>query len=79
MEVTVKEIMNPPFPVCHLPLSTEEVSALREYAKEHGRCWKRKLRIDWMYARTSGILQRLRNVSYFGPDGLIRFRLKDYG
>ena len=54
-------------------LSQEEYDALRRYADEHGRRWKRDLRMDWMYARTEGELHRLRTSRHFGPSGLDRF------
>jgi hypothetical protein len=56
-------------------LEPEEVAALRAYAKEHGRYWKSHLREAWMTASEPGILQQLRNASYFGPTGLIKFKL----
>jgi hypothetical protein len=52
-------------------LSIEEVEALYFYATQAGSRWKAFLRNDWMAARTTGTLQQLRNVSYFGPRGLI--------
>ena len=48
-------------------LSGEELSALRIFAKEHGRTWKSALRLAWEtgnYRSTEaddGALQRLRN------------------
>lgn len=64
--------------------STEEMAALQDYAKEHGRTWKASLSMDWYNARTpgsrtmpnrGGILHGLRNHPRFGPDGLAKFKL----
>lgn len=56
-------------------LTDDERDALATYAATHGRNWKAQLRDDWMNARTSGILQQLRNSANFGPRGLTNFRL----
>lgn len=49
----------------------EQLTALREYASEHGRNWKSALLDDWMYARVPGPLQQVRNN--FGPKWLMLF------
>ena len=54
------------------PLTTEQVVALKKYAAEHGRRWKRALSVDWMYARLTGPLHALRNTH--GPSWLVDFR-----
>jgi hypothetical protein len=54
-------------------LTNEELTALLDYATRHGRNWKQSLREAWMDASEPGILQQLRNASYFGPRGLINF------
>jgi hypothetical protein len=41
----------------------------------NGRYWKRELREAWMKASEQGPLHNLRNVAYFGPTGLINFRI----
>jgi len=46
---------------------------LRAYARERGRNWKSKLRDDWMNARTTGIMQALRNSH--GPSWLASYAL----
>ena len=52
-------------------LTLEQFAALDEYARQHGRRWKAKLADDWMYARTEGALQVLRNSH--GPSWLKGF------
>lgn len=56
-------------------LTEEELQALAEYARERGPRWKSQLNHDWMSGRTYGVLHELRNASYFGPSGLVKFRL----
>jgi hypothetical protein len=53
--------------------STEQIEALKAYAREHGRTWKSQLLADWERARTVGPLQALRNSH--GPSWLVRYRL----
>lgn len=53
--------------------TTEQVTALREYANQHGRTWKQQLSLAWFSAGEPGILQQIRNE--FGPSWLIKFRL----
>jgi hypothetical protein len=59
-----------------MTLSPEELDALRSYAKERGRFWKRELSLDWYNARAIGergsILHGLRNR--LGPTWLANFR-----
>jgi len=55
------------------PLTEKEQAAIRAYARENGRYWKARLRDDWMNARTTGILQTLRNSR--GPSWLASFSL----
>lgn len=50
------------------PLTNEEHAAVLEYALAHGANWKDELNADWMNARTTGILQALRNSH--GPSWL---------
>jgi hypothetical protein len=52
----------------------EMIEALRAYAAEHGKQWRRKLSFAWASGRNLGAqLQRARNV--IGPSGLARFKL----
>jgi hypothetical protein len=59
--------------------TAEQLTALRQYAAEKGRTWKRELSIDWMHARAqvrgqlSPELQQVRNQ--LGPTWLLKFRL----
>jgi hypothetical protein len=53
-------------------LAVEEIAALYDYAAAHGKGWKDDLWCDWIDARTTGVLQRIRNT--FGPTWLNRFR-----
>ena len=55
------------------PLTRTEHDTIRAYAMEHGRYWKVSLRDDWMNARTTGIMQALRNSH--GPSWLVSFSL----
>lgn len=55
------------------PLTEKEHAAIKAYARENGRSWKSRLRDDWMNARTTGILQALRNSH--GPSWLVSFSL----
>ncbi|PZP20164.1 MAG: hypothetical protein DI607_00645 [Sphingomonas hengshuiensis] len=55
------------------PLTRAENNAIRAYAMEHGRYWKASLRDDWMNARTTGVMQALRNSH--GPSWLVSFSL----
>jgi len=56
----------------------EQLTALSQYAAEHGRNWKSDLNADWVEARAcingehSPELQQVRNN--FGPGWLIKFR-----
>lgn len=56
----------------------EQLEALRAYALEKGRNWKRKLRADWLHAAAqiggvhSPLLQQIRND--FGPEWLNAFQ-----
>ncbi|MGO7042231.1 hypothetical protein ACCS60_28180 [Rhizobium acaciae] len=52
-------------------LTDKEHAAVLAYAFEHGRRWKACLRDDWMNARTTGILQALRNSH--GPSWLVSY------
>lgn len=54
-------------------LTPKEHAALQAYALENGRRWKSKLNDDWMNARTTGILQALRNSH--GPSWLVSYSL----
>ena len=56
-------------------LTTDEHAALMAYAAAHGRTWKQQLRDAWMTASEPGLLQQLRNASYFGPRGLNAYTL----
>jgi len=56
-------------------LSQEETAALEAYAAKHGRAWKSNLRAEWERSAAGNVLQGLRNASYFGPSGLIAFRI----
>ncbi len=58
------------------PLTSDEHAAVQAYALEHGRNWKAALRDDWMNARTTGILQALRNSH--GPGWLERYSIADW-
>lgn len=62
---------------------SDELAALRSYAKEFGRKWKESLSLDWYNARLrvapdmtnrGSILHGLRNDSSFGPTWLVRFK-----
>ena len=44
--------------------------AVLEFARAHGRQWKRELSIGWEFARYPGLLQSARN--YYGPQWLAR-------
>lgn len=63
-------------------ITAEERACLTRYAAQEGRYWKSKLRDCWFNANYPGVddndascLQRLRNSQWFGPEGLIKFRL----
>lgn len=56
-------------------LTIEELAALHAYAAQHGRTWKARLNDDWFYARTTGVLQVLRNTR--GPRWLASFKLTE--
>lgn len=51
----------------------DQVEAIRAYAREHGRTWKRQLTDEW--ANGSPALRWLRNT--LGPSGLLALRLAD--
>lgn len=62
--------------------TTEQIQALKEFAKIHGRNWKSVLRDAWMDGDYQGfenchLLQQIRNT--FGPGWLIRFVLPKDG
>jgi hypothetical protein len=59
--------------------NAEQIEALKEWAKLHGRNWKAPLRDAWMDGdyhgfENSHLLQQVRNT--FGPSWLARFRLE---
>lgn len=56
-------------------LTPEQLAALREYAAQHGRYWKNKLRSDWALGRDTQLLRQIRNQ--FGPTWLTKFKFKD--
>lgn len=64
----------------------EQIDALREWKRVHGRTWKSKLREAWMtgdysgiapYGNTAAYLQQVRNS--LGPSWLERLTLSDDG
>lgn len=55
------------------PLTEREYAVIGTYALENGRYWKARLRDDWMTARTTGILQALRNSH--GESWLVSYSL----
>lgn len=55
------------------PLTTEQESALRDFAKTHGRRWKAILSVCWMAATADPTLHHLRNTH--GPTWLAGYRL----
>lgn len=57
-------------------LTADEIIALTSYAAQNGRTWKAALREAWMTASEPGLLQQLRNASYFGPRGLKAFQVR---
>jgi hypothetical protein len=55
-------------------LTSEQYTALKEYAAENGRRWKQTLNLEWMTGRCpSGPLMQVRND--FGPSWLAQFSL----
>ncbi len=56
-------------------LTGEMRSALRTFARAHGRYWKRALSDLWTSGRDEGVLRRVRNT--IGPSGLIRLKAAD--
>ena len=52
-------------------LTLQQFAAVMEYANANGRRWKSKLGDDWMYGRSEGALQVLRNL--YGPTWLRNF------
>lgn len=66
------------FPQPKPALTTEQLTAIRDFARVHGRNWKSILRTAWMtgdyYGRDdANFLQQIRNT--FGPSWLVNFRL----
>jgi hypothetical protein len=64
-------------------LTTEQLEALQRFARANGRYWKAALRNCWMIVQYPGVppgdvpyLHLLRNSKDFGPNGLIKFRIK---
>jgi hypothetical protein len=53
-------------------ITQTELAALKMYATAYGRCWKDKLRTEWMNASAEPTLHRLRNTH--GPIWLTGFR-----
>lgn len=63
-------------------LTTDQLNALKAWAKLHGRNWKAPLRDAWMDGNYHGfddshLLQQVRNT--FGPSWLVRFVLPKAG
>jgi len=56
------------------PLMLVQLDALRRYAQQHGRCWKTRLRDEWMCASAEPLLHALRNSH--GPGWLVGFELE---
>lgn len=59
-------------------LSPDQLAALRAFATDNGRSWKRVLNDAWMtgnwsqdHGDNAGLLQQIRNT--FGPSWLVRF------
>lgn len=57
------------------PPDAAQMEALLDYAVANGTNWKSKLWADWMNARLSGDIHRLRNTH--GPSWLANFKLAD--
>lgn len=55
------------------PPTQADHEVIRAYAREHGRYWRASLRDDWMNARTTGVMQALRNSH--GPSWLVSYSL----
>jgi hypothetical protein len=60
--------------------TTEQLQALKDFARLHGRTWKSQLRESWMsgiypFGVDTASLQQVRNG--FGPSWLVRFSLKE--
>lgn len=53
-------------------LSDEQKTALSEFAKKNGRCWKNVLVWFWNSGEDSGALRQVRNV--LGPSGVARLK-----
>lgn len=60
-------------------LSTEQLAALRAFANDNGRSWKRELNHAWStgdwsqdHGDNAGLLQQIRNT--FGPSWLVKFK-----
>ena len=56
-------------------MTPEQVAALKEFAAENGRGWKRKLQEKWMKASAPPELHALRNSH--GPSWLGKVKLED--
>lgn len=54
-------------------LTPNQVRALQEFARQHGRRWKSKLRMLWYRGKDEGVLRQIRNE--LGPQGLIKWKL----
>ena len=59
-------------------MTNEQIEAIQQWAKRHGRKWKSALRDAWMSGdydtfEQSAELQRIRNE--YGPTWLVAFRL----
>lgn len=54
--------------------NAEQLAALREYARQHGRHWKHQLKTDWMLERDERmpVLRQMRNG--LGMCWLTKFR-----
>ena len=67
--MTTKEDLEADFP----PLMRQQIDALTEYARAHGRLWKEHLRAEWMNATAHPMLHHLRNTH--GLHWLKQFKL----
>ncbi|TKA94382.1 hypothetical protein FAZ78_22615 [Cereibacter changlensis] len=54
-------------------LTPDQITALADYARQHGRSWKKHLAQEWQAASAPADLHRLRNTH--GPAWLTTFRL----
>jgi hypothetical protein len=61
--------------IAGVTLNEEQVETLKDFAKKHGRCWRRALWDLWAQGTDEGVLRQIRNIG--GPGWLLEVTKDD--